>query len=401
MDNEYNDDIPVWVGADAPTVTIEGTNETAVQATGPFDSMLYAGGRKEKAAADWDFQPVRKPAFVMHTEEAAGATIARVNNADGEPSAYHIFNPTYAGEKRPAGAYLGTFSAAYYPMPYGKGFRPILDIAKEQGWPAQVVAWNEGKQAACYCDVTSSVDWDDIQVSQNWGRQGFAKVGDYRVGIVIHNSLDGSSAYKVQAMAQRLACTNGMVMGDKATLISLRHTNGVLGNFDFKGLADKIGQVIQSAATEILLAESMRGVEVTTETFEKLMTICERKGLITKPTVKRNDEGGIVSLGRGHMWRLMGQGWTQPHSDWVSVSEEDTGTLYHVYNILTGAITHKPVWSDGTAVLKGGTLNFNSFNDKLATVHKVLGDMATKELGQGQALSDQLESVPMFSQVIR
>ncbi len=70
-------------------------------------------------------------------------------------------------------------------------------------------------------------------------------------------------------------------MGDRATLISLKHTNGVLGNFDFSKLADKIHEVIETAAEEILVAESMRDIQVDRNMFEKLMTICERKGLIT------------------------------------------------------------------------------------------------------------------------
>ena len=94
--------------------------------------------------------------------------------------------------------------------------------------------------------------------------------------------------------------------------------------------------VIETAAQEIVVTESMRDVEINRDTFEKLMTICEKKGLITKPVIKRDDTGNVSAVTRGHMWRLMGQGWTNPSEPWVAVDEQDTGSLYHVYNIMTG-----------------------------------------------------------------
>jgi len=398
---EVNDEVPMWTAQAAPTISVNG--ETVTEEAGPFSDMLYAGGRKAKASIDWDFEPVRKPAFVMHGDEdneSMGATIARVNNDKGEPTAYHIFNPLYADDKRPAGAYLGTFSASYYPLSYRKGFGASMEMAAERGWPAQVLAWNEGRQAACFIDVTNNIDWDKASVSLGWNRKGFQNNGDYRVGIAIYNSLDGSSAYKIQAVAQKLACTNGQVMGDRATVVSLKHTNGILGQFDFESLAETIMEVIETAAQEILVTESMKDITVDRNTFEKLMTICERKGLISKPKVKHDDNGNVSALTGGHMWRLMGQGWTNPSEPWVAINNEDRGSLFHVYNILTGAVTHKPTWTDGKAVLNGSTLNFNTFTDRLQTVHKVLGDI-TRKANSGKDIEEQLEHVPVFSALLR
>jgi len=397
---EVNDEVPMWTAQAAPTISVDG--QTVTEEAGPFSDMLYAGGRNKKVSIDWDFEPVRKPAFVMHGDEdneTMGATIARVNNEKGEPSAFHIFNPLYADDKRPAGAYLGTFSASYYPLSYRKGFGAPMEMAAEKGWPAQVLAWNEGKQAACFIDVTSNVDWDKANAGLGWNKKGFANQGDYRVGIAIYNSLDGSSAYKIQAVAQKLACSNGQVMGDRATVVSLKHTNGILGQFDFEELGATIIDVIETAAQEILVTESMKDITVDRNTFEKLMTICERKGLIKKPRVKRDDNGNVSALTGGHMWRLMGQGWTNPSEPWVAINNEDRGSLFHVYNILTGAVTHKPTWTDGKTVLSGSTLNFNTFTDRLQTVHKVLGDI-TRKANSGKDIEEQLEHVPVFSALL-
>lgn len=399
ISEDTDDEVPIWASNDAPTITVDGVVANAEE--GPFDGVFKTGGRAPKITDDWDFTPVRQPAFIVKDETEQGATVARVNAETGEPVAYHIFNPNYESDKRPAGAYLGTFSPSYYPMPYRKGFGPVLDMAAEQGWPAQVMAWDEGKKAACFCDVTTNVDWEEAEsrLGDNWTHRGFKNNGDYRIGIAIYNSLDGSSSFKVQAIAERLVCTNGMIMGDRANLIKLKHTNGVLGNFDFDSMAEKIGEVIQAAAQEIIVAESMKDVEVSRDTFEKLMTICERKGLMPKPTVKRDDAGDVTAITRGHMWRLMGQGWTQPSESWVAVNNENAGSLYHVYNILTGALTHKPTWTDGKQVLNGATLNMNTVTDRLQTVHKVLGDITTKAVN-GKPIEEQLESIPMFSEVL-
>ncbi len=401
-----SDEVPVWsLPQEAPTITLvdeDSGAETVVTPDGPFDDMLFSGGRQKKETINWDFEPVRKPAFVMHEEGEQGATVARVNNETGEPIAYHIFNPLYQSNKRPAGAYLGTFSPTYYPMPYRKGYGPILDMAAEKGWPAQVLAWNEGKASAMFIDATSNVDWEKAtsHLGDKWTRKGFRNQGDYRIGFAIYNSLDGSSAFKVQAMAMRLQCSNGQVLGDSTTIVNLKHTTNALGNYDFDGLAEKIGQVLEVAAQEIVVAESMKDIQINRDTLEKLMTICQRKKLITKPVVKRDDVGNVTGLDRGYMWRLMRQGWTNPSEPWVAVSAKDQGTLYQVYNILTGALTHKPEWKDGKGShLKGSTLNYKTMTDRLQTVHKVLGDI-TKRSINGQSIDEQLENIPMFSQIL-
>lgn len=397
------EEVPIWnTPAAAPTVTVaDDSGQVVVMPDGPFDNMLFSGGRLKKDSINWDFDPVRKPVFVMHSEGEQGSTVARANDETGEPVAYAIFNPLYASEKRPAGAYLGTFSPSYYPMAYRTGFGPALEMAAEKGWPAQVIAWNEGKAAALFVDATSSIDWEGAgsHLGQNWKRRGFKNVGDYRVGFVIYNSLDGSSAYKVQAVAERLLCTNGQVLGDSATVINRKHTVGSLGSFDFEELAEKIMAVLETAAREIIVAESMKDIQINRDVFEKLMTICERKKLITKPTLKRDDDGNVTSIQRGHMWRVMGQGWLNHSEDWVNINNEDRHSLYHVYNILTGAITHKPVWTNGKETLEGSKLNFKTMTDRLQTVHKVLGDITKKSIN-GKPVEEQLEKIPMFSEIL-
>jgi len=404
---DVSDDVPVWdITTDkAPSVQIVGQVGTPVNTeAGPFDAALLSGGRENKVA-NWDFDPVLKPAFVLQDNDdngSMGATISRVNKGDGEPAAFHIFNPDYKDENRPMGAHLNTVTDRFYAKPYREGFEQIMELATENGWNARPIAFNEGGRATLYCDVTDSINWDEAltsSVGQRWQELGLFKPGDYRVGFSVNDSLDGSSAFKVQAVAMRLQCTNGMVLGNKSTLISMKHTDK-LKTYDFSALADKINKVILAAQEELMLVESMKGIEVERDSFEKLMTLCEKNGLITKPKVTRDDAGQVTALGGAHMWRLMGQGWTNPSEPWVAVSNEDRGSLYHVYNILTGAVTHKPEYQDASgAKLKGRVLTVDAVTDRLSTIHNVFGKLA-RNVDSEDSIKGQLDSLPMFSEII-
>ena len=395
MNNEEkNDETPQWGNITGPSITVGDQVVAQADTAGPFDAAFLSGGRKQHAAVNWDFTPVKKPALVIMDEDTKDGMVldrvARVNLEDGKPAAYHIFNPDYQSEKRPAGAYLGTFTKQYYPMPYREGFGPFLELAAQNGWVCKPMAYKEGKRADLYCDVTSSIDWDNLDENN---KSGMSTTGDYRIGFVIKNSLDGSSSFKVQAVAMRMACSNGMVVGSASTIIKLKHTQNTLKGYDFSKLASKIDAVIHQAKQELVAVDSMRGIEVTRNTLEKLMTICESKGLITKPSVTRNEQGDVTGLTRGHMWRLMGHGWTRPAADWVAVEEEDAGTLYHVYNILTGAITHKPEWIDANGKpLKGRVLAMDAVSEKLSAVHTMMKQVASGKI--------DLENVTPFSELI-
>lgn len=418
--DEVNDEVPNFGTQERLVMEVAANGEVTVNAAGPFDDFLYAGNRANKATADWDFQPLEKMGFVLFEDQRSGQTsAAKIVDGEGKPVVKHIFNPNYASEKRPLGAHLGMFSPNYYALPYARGFQPILDMCAKNGWPAKVFAYGEGKNARMDVDVTSSVDWEKAaqsKLAKRWTNLGFAKTGDYRVGFSIYNSLDGSSSFKVAAIAQRLVCTNGMVVGKSQTLLKLRHTKGVMENYDFSSLAGKLEEVMHAAAEELIEVEAMRNITVSDEAFERLMTLSERAGLITKPTVHRNDVGEVTHLSRGHMWRIMGQGWTNPAADYVRVQEDDQHTLYHVYNILTGGITHKPVYQDNehyrNKPLEGKTLGFNAMDKKLTDTHTMLrkvSDQVIAVVGGDEnalleqsesVLEQQLASVPLFSEVI-
>jgi hypothetical protein len=119
------------------------------------------------------------------------------------------------------------------------------------------------------------------------------------------------------------------------------------------------------------------------------------------------------------MWKVLGHGMTHPSESWVGISRKEKGSLYHVYNVLTGALTHKPIYSEaGKKALKGSTLNFGTLDKRLKSTHTMLMEIGSKAIRgyaaeNGEIAEDNLESlkdftndmglldnVPMFSEVL-
>jgi|TARA_R100000482_G_scaffold119511_3_gene64159 hypothetical protein len=374
-----------------PTST-EGSIDVGTMMTGGNDAVwggaLTNGGRDDLVAHDWRFTPTMKPLFTAHQEsENMAPTFAPLADKKGEPIAFGVFNPTYASEARPEGALLATVGKDYFPLAYPIAYDPVLDLAAQNGWKAQVHAYNEGGKARLDCDVSQATQSKKLAAQRlkdgghSWlstnlmDKTARSLDGLYRYGFSINNSLDGTRALSVQAVAMRTYCTNLAVMGSSQTIASIRHKKGAMKDQNWDLFASKINDVIVDAQRQLVEMEFMQHIPVDTQLFERLITLCETKGLIgwpnKKPDIKNNKVVGEKLTG-GHMWRLAMDGWTKPQNEWVNVSDEQSGTLYHAYNVLNGAITHKPTWTDGKQTLKGRTVGFETLNRRLSTVHDVM-----------------------------
>ena len=433
-EEDYDDETPMKYQGDAPMVILTGEQGVApVVSDGEvWGQGMFAGGRRANET-DWRFKPTKRPAFVFLNDEEQGGmapTLSPVTDESGTPSAYHIFNPNYASPKRPMGALLGTFSAAYYPMPYEVGYDGILQKASEFGWKASVTAYNEGKRARLDCDVsqaghTKQATADRMRgIASSFNEDITAPIvknlaGLYRYGFTIHNSLDGTSAYKIQATAMRAECAN-MMMLDSATanLFTLNH-NSIMANYKWDDLASKVNDTIIAAQQELVNVEVLKNISCSQDLLERIMTLSEKKGIITKPKLARDDSGNITSINRGHMWKLLGHGMTHPSESWVAVNEENKNTL--LYNVLSGAITHKPVYNEaGKAPDKGRTIGLQTMDKRLKATHDLLLDVGSKAIKDyttytgtssidADALADLkehtldtgiLHNVPLFSEVL-
>ena len=358
----------------------------------PWYDSLRAGGRGSKIV-DWDFTPVRKPAFVFLNEggDGMGPTAAPVNGPDGKPAAYHLFNPDLADAKRPMGAHLGTFSESYYAMPYSKGVEHFIQKSNESGWRQTVTAYNEGGRMRMDCDVSQA--GHTLEETRNKMLAAGHRYLDngmmedisadfsnlYRFGFTIHNSLDGNSAYRIQATAMNMLCANLMTMGKSANILSFKHGKA-LKEADFKTIADQVDKVLVEAQTQLLNVEMMKRIPTTDKMLEQIMTLSEKHGLIRRPKVTKDEAGEVTGVSSGYMWRLMGQGWTNPREEWVGVKEEDEGTLFHAYNLLTGALTWRPTFHQGSAKMEGHALNLNTLNQRLGKTHEMFTALANSAM---------------------
>jgi hypothetical protein len=383
IDDDFDDTVmPIGEGSlDVATMNVGGND-------GIWDGALTTGGRDGLVAHDWRFTPTMKPLFTAHLEsDNMAPTFAPLTNSKGEPISFGVFNPTYASDARPEGALLSTVGKEYFPVAYPVVYDPVLDLSAENGWKAQVHAYNEGGKARLDCDVSQATQSKELAKKQliegghSWlstnlmDKTAQSLDGLYRYGFSINNSLDGTRALSVQAVAMRTYCTNLAVMGSSQTIASIRHKKGAMKGRDWNVFANKINDVIVHAQRQLVEMEFMQHIPVDVQLFERLLTLCETKGLVSWPTKKpiiKNDKVVGEKLGGGHMWRLALDGWTNPQNDWVNVSNEQSGTLYHAYNILNGAITHKPTWTDGKQILKGRTVGFETLNRRLSSVHDVM-----------------------------
>jgi|TARA_E500000305_G_C4018205_1_gene237040 hypothetical protein len=383
-EDDFDDSVPV--------VVIE--TDTDVGET--WDGAITFGGRESVIAHDWRFNPVMKPLFTAYqVDEGSTPTFAPLSDAKGRPISFGVFNPTYADDHRPEGALLGTVGKDYYPLAYHTVCDPILEMASQNDWKAKVYAYNEGGKMRLDCDVSQAAGTKQltkqrlIEGGHRWidtdvlGESARSLDGLYRYGFSINNSLDGTRALSVRAVAMRMYCTNMAVMGGSQTLAALKHTQGAMKDRDWDKFATNINDVIVAAQRQLVEMEFMQHIPVDVQLFERLITLCETKGLVSWPSVKDVEKNGQVvghKVTGGHMWRLALDGWTNPQNDWVNVDSSQQNTLYHAYNVLNGAITHKPEWTDGTQRLKGRVIGLDTLDRRLSTVHDVMTGVMTQTI---------------------
>ena len=390
-EQEYNDEVPTADFGGAVVMEVNAPAELTDDNV-PWMVALRGGGRGSKVC-NWKFNPVRKPAFVFidEGEGGMGPTAAPVNDANGKPAAYHLFNPDFADAKRPMGAHLGTFSDSYYAMPFEVGYEHFIKQAKENGWKASVTAFNEGKVARLDCDVSQAghtleatkqklLDAPHKYLDHEVRTGALAGLEQlYRYGFTIHNSLDGSSAFRIQSTAMRMVCSNLMTMGRSRNIFSLRHGK-TLRDADLAGIASQMNNVLVEAQEQLMNVELMKSISATDDMLDQIMTLSEKHGLISRPKIVKDDRGNVTDISRGHMWKVMTQGWTS-NPDWVNVDKEDEGSLFKIYNILTGALTHRPTYNElNKAPLTGSALNLNTLNQRLGKAHEMCTTIAESAL---------------------
>ena len=146
----------------------------------------------------------------------------------------------------------------------------------------QLLAYNEGGKARLDCDVSQATQSKRL-ASQRLKEKGHAWIstdvfndtaksldGLYRYGFSVNNSLDGTRALSVQAVAMRVYCTNLAVMGNSQTIAALRHRKGVMQDRNWTSFATKVNDIIMDAQNSLIEMEFMQHIPVDVQLFEQL-----------------------------------------------------------------------------------------------------------------------------------
>ena len=374
---EYDDNVPQWELHQAAVLALQAHE-------GQGFASVTAGDR-DKTEVSWDFNPLVLPSYVNIEEHPSDPAVAAgwytVTNRGGKVTSFQIFNPDLRTEEQPIGAVLGEVSERYACVSYPVTFAPFAEMCNNRGWDWKITCYDQGKVARMDIVVAAG---EEIRAP------GPKKVGDvYKYGLTIHNSLDGSSGLRVTAWAERLACTNGMVTMQKRNLFSARHTAGAIGAIDFPVFAQEIGIMAEHVKQELMVVEEMKAHDMTADLFDRLLVEASKRGIITLPNTSEIIDpltGNIVDydIKGGYGWRIAKEGWDNPDADWVKVEGENIGTLFQAYNILSGGLTHKPVWNgpatwkgNKRATLGGHTLNLKTLERRLHAVHNLMKEVMT------------------------
>lgn len=373
--NEVNDEMPVWTTHQIETAAMQ-------HAEGEGYAFLEKGGRT-KTTCEWDFEPYVLPAvmnIVDHPEGIEDGGYVVTDAYRGEPNLFMILNPNVRTEQQPAGAILGAVSSRYAIASYTDVFLPMLEHANNEGWDAKITCYDYGKKARMDINIKATVDKNDPTRQK--------QVGDlYNYGVTIHTSLDGSGSFKISGVAERLACTNGMVTTRSKNLMTLRHTKGGVGKIDFRLLSNAITSMLKEVEAELEQVELMTDFAMDNEMFERLLVAAKDRKILTLPNAKPVfGKGSKViqdyNITSGYGFRASMMGWSQPEAEFVKVEGESVGTAFHAYNVLTGVLTHKPTWrgpsklsGTGAAILEGSALAMGALDTRLQAVHSLMRDV--------------------------
>ena len=151
--------------------------------------------------------------------------------------------------------------------------------------------------------------------------------------------------------------------------------------------------MVVSAQSALVDMEILKFIPIDVQIFERLLTICHEGGLMPLPKVRPDPQQpeGVEVLG-GHMWRVAMHGWTNHSERWVNVYPEDSGTLFHAYNILNGALTHRPAFTDGKKVYTGDSMDMPLFTTRLKKVDDIFRGAGLKVMEEYVKEADQVIS---------
>ncbi len=232
--------------------------------------------------------------------------------------------------------------------------------------------------------------------------------GGHRVGVSIINSHDGKSALQAFMSVLRTYCGNLAARGGVQALLmagdrtKIRHMEGVVSEFDSELFASQIGNALLESRKNLIAMHILRYIPIEANVFDKVMTSFASHGLVAQPslTVEAGDidqlpkdkNGNLVvtaasmtkdavKVGHGHAYNAMMKGWMNPDLDYVAMDKTEldkksVNSAFHAAQVLTGTITHNPIFTDGKRVLHGQKQGVELLLKKSDKAANLLEDMA-------------------------
>jgi len=232
--------------------------------------------------------------------------------------------------------------------------------------------------------------------------------GGHRVGVSIINAHDGKSALQAFMTVLRTYCGNLAARGGVQALLmagdraKVRHMKGVVSEFDPQLFANQLGDALLESRKNLIAMHILRHIPIEANVFDKVMTSFAKHGLVSQPklTIKAGDIDQVpkdkngnmivtaammtkdaVKVGHGHAYNAMMQGWMNPDVDYVAMDKTEldkksVGTAFQAAQVLTGTITHNPIFTDGKRVLHGSKQGIELLMKKSDKAANLLEDIA-------------------------
>jgi len=282
-------------------------------------------------------------------------------------------------------------------------------------------SFNKGARAMINLDLTGYGHKTRNESAKSLGNFGFVNLsanrisdalveeeGGHRIGVSIINSHDGKSALQAFMSVLRTYCGNLAARGGVQALLmagdrtKIRHMEGVVSEFDGELFASQLGNALLESRKNLIAMHVLRYIPIEANVFDKVMTSFASHGLVAQPslTVEAGDidqlpkdkNGNLVvtaasmtkdavKVGHGHAYNAMMQGWMNPDLDYVAMDKTEldkksVGTAFQAAQVLTGTITHNPIFTDGKRVLHGQKQGIELLMKKSDKAANLLEDMA-------------------------
>lgn len=342
--------------------------------TPAFQSMMKGG--RNGIMTEWD---------VHITPVFAGAMV------DGEfkeftPAQVQHFNTDFKSDEMPHGLAVGRpKTGVYHTLQHREALEPFIAHCDNAGLRYSLWGSNGGQDAYMDIMLAENGTRHEVIASLRALRESAQMTGDFTIpslrddpnavikfGVQLHHSFDG--AFTIRGYAERVACLNGMVATDTKNLLSVQHKHGVMAELNFTDLVPLIIQSALELYGEMLEVDAMNNLSINDTEFESILVLAEKRGLLSFPSIGKNNQ-----LTGGRVFRCAVQGWADPSLPWVSVGQgegDSARTLNHIYNILTGILTHQVEANDAHGKVTGGkAISVTRVQQQLRDVHTFMREI--------------------------